>query len=231
MATMCTAKCSIGYYDASEVTDLLFFLFSKCFCLCSNHSLILHLSYAANCQSWPNVWTRGFSLCFLLQDSKSESEKLKCRACHPSCLGCRGPGIWKCTMCHAGQLLSDDGRCLTCCGNEIRHKEQQIPRECCNCKSSQCKWGVTLRHWLPANTPLWPACVIFSVKIPPLAFWTHTRHTCSWKIVFKCVWILQYIWPYLNNLILIQPMDEWTPLPVNVKAFKCTFNPWDILAF
>lgn len=174
MATMCTAKCSIGYYDASEVTDLLFFLFSKCFCLCSNHSLILHLSYAANCQSWPNVWTRGFSLCFLLQDSKSESEKLKCRACHPSCLGCRGPGIWKCTMCHAGQLLSDDGRCLTCCGNEIRHKEQQIPRECCNCKSSQCKWGVTLRHWLPANTPLWPACVIFSVKIPPLAFWTHT---------------------------------------------------------
>lgn len=44
MATMCTAKCSIGYYDASEVTDLLFFLFSKCFCLCSNHSLILHLS-------------------------------------------------------------------------------------------------------------------------------------------------------------------------------------------
>lgn len=159
MATMCTAKCSIGYYDASEVTDLLFFLFSKCFCLCSNHSLILHLSYAANCQSWPNVWTRRFSLCFLLQDSKSENEKLKCRACHPSCLGCRGPGIWKCTVCHAGQLLSDDGRCLTCCGNEIRHKEQQIPRECCNCKSSQCKWGVTLRHKLPANTPLRLACL------------------------------------------------------------------------
>lgn len=88
MATMCNAKCSIGYYAASE-------------------------------------------------DSKSESEKLECRACHPSCLGCRGPGIWNCTVCHAGQLLSDDGRCLTCCGNEIRHKEQQIPRECCDCKSSQ----------------------------------------------------------------------------------------------
>lgn len=41
-----------------------------------------------------------------------------------------------CTVCPVLQLLSDDGRCLSCCGNETRHGDRAIPRECCNCSAS-----------------------------------------------------------------------------------------------
>uniref|UniRef100_A0A674NA07 Proprotein convertase subtilisin/kexin type 5b n=1 Tax=Takifugu rubripes TaxID=31033 RepID=A0A674NA07_TAKRU len=65
-----------------------------------------------------------------------QSPEPTCAACHPSCLDCRGPGAWNCTVCPALQLLSDDGRCLSCCGNDMRHGDRAISRECCNCSAA-----------------------------------------------------------------------------------------------
>lgn len=75
--------------------------------------------------------------------SQDKSDEPICEACHPSCVECRGPGMWNCTACPALQILSDDGRCLSCCGNETRHRDKLVPRECCDCtvslgKSQRC---------------------------------------------------------------------------------------------
>ncbi|KAK9523367.1 hypothetical protein VZT92_019778 [Zoarces viviparus] len=68
--------------------------------------------------------------------SESESDKPNCKACDPSCIDCRGPSTWSCTVCPALQILSD-GRCLSCCGNEKRNDHQPIPWQCCDCKASR----------------------------------------------------------------------------------------------
>ncbi|KAM6945052.1 proprotein convertase subtilisin/kexin type 5-like [Lycodopsis pacificus] len=75
--------------------------------------------------------------------SESESEKPNCKACDPSCIDCRGPGTWSCTVCPALQILSD-GRCLSCCGIETRNDHQPIPWQCCDCEASreECNMGV-----------------------------------------------------------------------------------------
>ncbi|KAM7391946.1 hypothetical protein PAMP_022592 [Pampus punctatissimus] len=67
-----------------------------------------------------------------------------CKECDQSCLDCRGPSMWNCTVCHSLQILADDGRCLSCCGNEMGLDDKPIPRECCDCKASQeeCILGV-----------------------------------------------------------------------------------------
>ncbi|XP_034396742.1 proprotein convertase subtilisin/kexin type 5-like [Cyclopterus lumpus] len=77
------------------------------------------------------------------QGSESESDEPNCKACDPSCIDCRGPSMSSCTVCPALQILLD-GRCLSCCGNETRHDDQPIPRECCDCKASreECIIGV-----------------------------------------------------------------------------------------
>ncbi|XP_049434017.1 proprotein convertase subtilisin/kexin type 5b isoform X1 [Epinephelus fuscoguttatus] len=78
------------------------------------------------------------------QGSESDNDQPNCQACDPSCLDCRGPGMQSCTVCPALQILSDDGRCLSCCGNETRHDDKPIPRECCDCEASreECVLGV-----------------------------------------------------------------------------------------
>uniref|UniRef100_A0A8C4EH67 Proprotein convertase subtilisin/kexin type 5b n=1 Tax=Dicentrarchus labrax TaxID=13489 RepID=A0A8C4EH67_DICLA len=76
--------------------------------------------------------------------SESVSDEPDCKACDPSCLDCRGPSMWNCTVCPALQILSDDGRCLSCCGNETRHDDKPIPRECCDCMASRGKQEPTL---------------------------------------------------------------------------------------
>ncbi|KAL6114118.1 pcsk5 [Pungitius sinensis] len=77
------------------------------------------------------------------QGSESESDEPNCTPCDPSCFDCRGPGMWSCTVCPALLILSE-GRCLSCCGNETRHDDAPIPRECCDCKASreECVLGV-----------------------------------------------------------------------------------------
>uniref|UniRef100_A0A7N6B092 P/Homo B domain-containing protein n=1 Tax=Anabas testudineus TaxID=64144 RepID=A0A7N6B092_ANATE len=68
---------------------------------------------------------------------ESKTREPNCTACDSSCLDCRGPSMWNCTVCPAFQLLSDDGRCLSCCGNDTERGNKPIPRECCNCQASE----------------------------------------------------------------------------------------------
>jgi len=85
--------------------------------------------------SLTRVWSCSL-ICILLLLQDSESEKPNCKACDPSCEGCHGPSMRDCTLCPASQILSDDGRCLSCCGNETLQNDKPISRECCDCKSS-----------------------------------------------------------------------------------------------
>uniref|UniRef100_A0A8C5FU44 P/Homo B domain-containing protein n=1 Tax=Gadus morhua TaxID=8049 RepID=A0A8C5FU44_GADMO len=60
-----------------------------------------------------------------------------CQPCEPSCLDCRGPSQWNCTVCPSLQLLSDDGRCMSCCSKETHSdRREPIPYECCDCQAS-----------------------------------------------------------------------------------------------
>ncbi|KAJ3604400.1 hypothetical protein NHX12_029141 [Muraenolepis orangiensis] len=71
------------------------------------------------------------------QESDSAVLEHDCAPCEPSCLDCRGPGQRNCTTCPAAQLLSEDGRCLSCCLNGTRlQPEEPIPMECCDCRAS-----------------------------------------------------------------------------------------------
>ncbi|KAG7490700.1 proprotein convertase subtilisin/kexin type 5 isoform X1 [Solea senegalensis] len=76
--------------------------------------------------------------------SDSQSDEPECRPCDSSCMDCRGPSMWNCTVCHALQILSDDGRCLSCCGDQNGHDDKPIPWECCDCEASldECVMGV-----------------------------------------------------------------------------------------
>uniref|UniRef100_A0A665SZ56 Growth factor receptor domain-containing protein n=1 Tax=Echeneis naucrates TaxID=173247 RepID=A0A665SZ56_ECHNA len=76
----------------------------------------------------------------LLQASESKSDEPNCRPCDSSCVDCRGPGQWNCTVCPATRILSDDGRCLSCCGIEA-HRNKPIPWECCDCNASEGKFS------------------------------------------------------------------------------------------
>lgn len=105
------------------------------------------------------------TLTLLLQSSKSNEPN--CEACDPSCLDCRGPSRWNCTVCPALQILSDDGRCLSCCGNETRHDDKPIPWECCDCIASRGKQEPTLEHRPPAEHReiTEASCAILSIQI------------------------------------------------------------------
>ncbi|XP_029295190.1 proprotein convertase subtilisin/kexin type 5-like [Cottoperca gobio] len=78
------------------------------------------------------------------QGSESKSDEPNCKPCDPSCVDCRGQSMWSCTVCPALQILSEDGRCLSCCGNETRYDDKPIPWKCCDCKASrvECIEGV-----------------------------------------------------------------------------------------
>ncbi|XP_064164994.1 proprotein convertase subtilisin/kexin type 5-like [Anguilla rostrata] len=73
------------------------------------------------------------SPCITGQYPVSESATLRCERCDASCLACRGPSSYNCTLCPALDLLTTEGRCLPCCGNETHN---EMP-ECCNCTETR----------------------------------------------------------------------------------------------
>ncbi|KAI4878135.1 hypothetical protein NFI96_007718 [Prochilodus magdalenae] len=84
-----------------------------------------------------------------------------CVPCHPSCSECKGPGPYNCTGCFAAERLTDDGRCLSCCG-EYKHKDSSpMPWECCRCHDAPfldwCILGTNYnfhsREQVPAGKP------------------------------------------------------------------------------
>ncbi|KAJ0067867.1 hypothetical protein NL108_011448, partial [Boleophthalmus pectinirostris] len=70
------------------------------------------------------------------QTSPADGGKLECARCHSSCVDCRGPSASHCTVCPALQMLSDDGRCLSCCGKEYVKDGESFSWECCDCTAS-----------------------------------------------------------------------------------------------
>ncbi|AWP07189.1 putative proprotein convertase subtilisin/kexin type 5 [Scophthalmus maximus] len=84
------------------------------------------------------------SQCLIGFYAASQGDAPDCEACDSSCVDCRGPGGWNCTVCPALQILSDDRRCLSCCGDEKRHDDKPIPWQCCDCQASrdECIMGV-----------------------------------------------------------------------------------------
>uniref|UniRef100_A0AAR2IV67 P/Homo B domain-containing protein n=1 Tax=Pygocentrus nattereri TaxID=42514 RepID=A0AAR2IV67_PYGNA len=60
--------------------------------------------------------------------------EVECVPCHSSCTECTGPGPYNCTNCHALERLTEDGRCLSCCGNNKRMDSSPVPWECCSCE-------------------------------------------------------------------------------------------------
>ncbi|XP_066567230.1 proprotein convertase subtilisin/kexin type 5b isoform X2 [Amia ocellicauda] len=69
------------------------------------------------------------SYCLMGEYAISERPNLQCNPCHASCFGCKGPGLSNCTECHASDILTADGRCLSCCDSSLELQSL----ECCNC--------------------------------------------------------------------------------------------------
>ncbi|XP_030622390.1 proprotein convertase subtilisin/kexin type 5b [Chanos chanos] len=71
----------------------------------------------------------------------SESPVLQCSPCDSSCMECKGPGPQNCTACPALEVLSEDGQCLTCCGEDTRMDGSPLPWYCCRCDETRGKSG------------------------------------------------------------------------------------------
>ncbi|XP_047448534.1 proprotein convertase subtilisin/kexin type 5b isoform X2 [Mugil cephalus] len=132
----CLQKCPDGYFKDERSS-----ICHKCHPTCKTCSGDSGLSCLSCYEGYTYMHGLCQSQCLIgtyaaPQDSGSESHKVNCKACHPSCLACRGPSTWECTVCPPARILSEDGRCLRCCGNDTLHNGEAMPRECCDCKSS-----------------------------------------------------------------------------------------------
>ncbi|XP_062333907.1 proprotein convertase subtilisin/kexin type 5 [Osmerus eperlanus] len=88
------------------------------------------------------------SQCSLGEYSIVQGEGHSCEDCHSSCLECRGPGLYNCTMCPSQAILASGGRCLLCCRKdgpteEVEEEEGEgagalaDQQECCNCTETR----------------------------------------------------------------------------------------------
>ncbi|MCI4381190.1 hypothetical protein PGIGA_G00248710 [Pangasianodon gigas] len=96
------------------------------------------------------------SLCLAGEYAISTSPEVKCVACDPSCLECKGEGPFNCTNCHALHRRSEDGRCLACCGKENHMDSSPLPWECCQCHDAsldECVPGVNFNFRSKEEVP------------------------------------------------------------------------------
>ncbi|KAM7018734.1 proprotein convertase subtilisin/kexin type 5-like [Tautogolabrus adspersus] len=135
----CLKSCPPGYYQRRHSNTCY-----KCHPTCKT----CNDGGASSCQSCYDGFTfmGGIceSKCLVGFYAASNGDDPNCKACDPSCLHCRGPTSKNCTVCPAIQILSDDGRCLSCCGDKARHDGKPLSWECCNCSVSweECIMGV-----------------------------------------------------------------------------------------
>ncbi|XP_051950680.1 proprotein convertase subtilisin/kexin type 5-like [Xyrauchen texanus] len=96
----------------------------------------------------------------------------KCADCDPSCTECKGPGPYNCSRCPALQRLSEDGRCLPCCGDNM--DSARFPWECCHCHELNDECIVTLNYKLLSKDPVpsgHPGLVVFTVIFVLVSLW------------------------------------------------------------
>lgn len=137
MSGICVSQCLIGYYAASQVTNSLCVITWHVVLNCiDRNTMMVIFVFGLGLPLFQLVLTQ---LVMSLQGLKEMSDEPICKACDVSCIECRGPSKWDCTVCPTQQILSDDGRCLSCCGNQTWHHDKPIPWECCDCMTSQGK--------------------------------------------------------------------------------------------
>ncbi|XP_041642714.1 proprotein convertase subtilisin/kexin type 5-like [Cheilinus undulatus] len=128
----CLTSCPPGYYQSR---------FSKTCHRCHPTCKTCSGGGAVACLSCYDGFTdmRGIceSKCLVGFYAASKGDDPNCKPCDPSCLDCRGPTMRNCTVCPALKILSDDSRCLSCCGNDTRHDGKPLSWECCDCKASR----------------------------------------------------------------------------------------------
>ncbi|XP_030000063.1 proprotein convertase subtilisin/kexin type 5-like [Sphaeramia orbicularis] len=136
----CLQSCPAGYYPNSQEKTC-----HKCHSSCKTCDGMGALSCLTCYEGYTfSGYKSGIciSQCFVgfyavSQDSKSQSTNPICKPCDPSCVDCLGPSKWNCTVCPASQILTDDGRCLSCCGNETLRDGELLPWHCCKCHISE----------------------------------------------------------------------------------------------
>ncbi|KAL7884219.1 hypothetical protein AOLI_G00069890 [Acnodon oligacanthus] len=107
------------------------------------------------------------SQCLGGQYAISTSPEVKCVPCHSSCTECMGPGPYNCSICHALERLTEDGRCLSCCENNKHMDSSPVPWECCSCGDALsldwCVLGINFdfhsREQVPAGNPALAAVI------------------------------------------------------------------------
>lgn len=108
------------------------------------------------------------------------SENPQCTQCHASCMDCKGPSQWNCTLCPALQVLAEDGRCLTCCGNASVRTDGSFSWECCDCSAirEECVLSVNreLRRIMASERSAAPQvfvviCVLLILSVGLLTFY------------------------------------------------------------
>ncbi|KAK7135464.1 hypothetical protein R3I94_014205 [Phoxinus phoxinus] len=97
-----------------------------------------------------------------------------CGTCDPSCTECKGPGPNNCTWCPVLQRLSEDGRCLPCCGEKTFMDSSRIHSECCQCHELNDECILALNYNLFTNdlaTLGHPGLVVFTFIFVLVSLW------------------------------------------------------------
>ncbi|KAI2661407.1 Proprotein convertase subtilisin/kexin type 5 [Labeo rohita] len=81
-------------------------------------------------------------------------ENNTCATCDSSCNECKGPGPYRCTSCPVLQRLTEDGRCLPCCGENTPVDSSKFHSECCQCHNLNDECIVMLSYNLFNNDPV-----------------------------------------------------------------------------
>lgn len=97
-----------------------------------------------------------------------------CAPCDPSCNECKGPGPYSCTSCPVLQRLTEDGRCLHCCGENTLTDASRFPSDCCQCHTLNDECIVALSYNLFKNNPVtsgYPGLFVFTVIFVLVSLW------------------------------------------------------------
>lgn len=118
-----------------------------------------------------------------------------CAKCDPSCEECKGPGPYSCISCPVLQRLTEDGRCLHCCGEKNTGKDSsRFHSECCQCQALNDECIVALSYNLFSNdhvTSVHPGLFIFTVIFVLVSLWLaiflflHFRQKITSKPIVK----------------------------------------------
>ncbi|ROI69436.1 Proprotein convertase subtilisin/kexin type 5 [Anabarilius grahami] len=116
----------------------------------------------------------------------------KCTTCDPSCAECKGPGPYNCTRCPVLQRLSEDGRCLPCCGDDTFVDSSRFHSECCQCHELNDECIVALNYNLFTNDAA-------TLGHPGLVAFTFI-------IVLVCLWLVIFLFLHFRKWITMKPI-------------------------